>query len=115
MSRPIKFIPPLQVTNDQPITVVQQGLNSPRVRNYLTSATPNTETTIVLADPTRFTIINRGNVVVKMAYAVGESGTIYLEIIPNAPYSEDGLSGATIPIYVQAPHPSQRLEIITWA
>lgn len=115
MTRPIKFIPPIEAKISAPITVVNEGINSPQVLNQTTSASPNTETSILLAAPVRFRIVNRGTAVVKLSFAAGQSGTVFSSLFPNAPYVEDGLSGATITLRVQSPSASQRLELITWA
>lgn len=113
--RQIKIIPPIEVSSKQPITVVTEGLNNPQVLNRSTSATPNLETSILLAGVTRFQIANRGSVLVRLAYQVGTSSTIYKTLYPNAPQDADGLSGADITLYVSSPGVSQRLEIERWS
>lgn len=89
-------------------------IRAPVVSQFFTDLTPDTETTFTKGPIKQFEITNRGNVVVKLSYQAGQSGTIYRSLYPNAPYEVLSIDDQTISFYVQAPAASQRLEIVTW-
>lgn len=106
LSTPIPVTGTLSVGSDK----------NPDVVNATTSVTPNTETSLLISGKKSIQVTNRGSVLVKYAFAAGQSGVSYATLYPNGTYSKDGLSSSDdFTFYWQASKPSQRLEILTWA
>lgn len=96
-------------------TATVQGSTAGLNATVTTSATPNTETNFTVVGVKRFRFTNRGNVMLKYAFAVGESGTNYATLAPNATVDEGDIQSANITVYIQAPSPSQRIEVVSWS
>ena len=78
--------------------------------------TANTEVSHALPTGTkRFLIKLRDKGILKVAYASGTSGTVYLTIPSGAFYSENRIGVATTTIYMQSPSASQTAEISSWS
>lgn len=118
MARPIKFIPPLQVSvaTSPPVTVTGMvtPVKNPVIANLATDPVPGNETSFTLLLVKRFHLINRGSVKVQACFIAGQSATVYRTIYPNSPWSEDAIDAQNLTFYVQAPAASQRLELISW-
>lgn len=63
----------------------------------------------------RFTLKNRTSGLVKLSYAVGESGTKWYSIEPGTSYGEEDLRLGSLTFYFQSPTPNQIVEILSWA
>ena len=92
-------------------------VTTPTIANFTTSATPNTETSYAFPAKTkRFSLKNRGNGMLKIAYASGQSGTTYWSLPPATSYEETEINVNTqVTIYLQSPIASQVLEVISWS
>lgn len=76
----------------------------------------DTEVTHVLPTGTkRFLIKLRDSATLKLAYAVGTSGTVYQTIPKNVYYSESFIGSGTTTLYIQSPSASQTAEITSWS
>lgn len=76
----------------------------------------NTEVTHVFPLGTkRFFIKLRDRAILKIAYSVGTSGTIFSTIPNYCFYSEDRIGAGTTTIYMQSPTASQTAEITSWS
>ena len=96
------------------VTTVAGGVTTPKNTTAITSATPDTETSVALAAVKRFRITNRGNAVLKYSFLATESGTNYASLYPNGTIEEEGILSANVTIYMQSPNPSQRVELVSW-
>lgn len=97
-------------------TVMVGGVNFPNIINSTTDVTPGLETSIALpANTKQFRITNRGTHIVKLSYTVSGSGSIYLTLFPNAPYTEQNIVASSVTFYVQSTGISQRIEIVSWS
>jgi hypothetical protein len=64
----------------------------------------------------RFTLKNRGNGLIKLGFAVGETSTLeYFTIEPATTYGEEELAVSPLTLYFQSPSNSQTLEILSWS
>lgn len=98
------------------LTNPSSGVSSlvPNIINFDTSATPGTETSFGVSGAQRYTVSNRGTTAVQVAFAAGQSGSVFFVIPPGTTYDEQTLPSVTVNFYVQSPAPSQRLEIVFW-
>ena len=96
------------------VTTVAGGVATPKNTTFITSATPDTETSVALAAVKRFRITNRGNAVLKYSFLATESGSNYASLYPNGTVEEEGILSANVTIYMQSPNPSQRVELVSW-
>ena len=88
----------------------------PIVENIVTDATPNTETSHTLPTGTkRFLLKARTSAILKLAYAVGTSGTTFATIERRNFYLEDRIGSGTTTLYLQSPTASVTVEIISWS
>lgn len=90
-------------------------VTTPAIANFTTGAA-NTEVSYSFPAATkRFTIKNRGNGLLKISYASGQSGTTYWTVEPACSYSETEISvNTSLTIYLQSPVAAQTLEVISW-
>jgi hypothetical protein len=91
------------------------AITTPAVVNHLTDAAANTENSLTLTGTKAYKITNRGAVAVKYSFSVGGSGTTYASLYPHESYEIAGITAPSVVIYLQAPKPSQRLEIVIWS
>lgn len=92
------------------------GVVTPLIQN-VPLPTAGTEVTHVLpANTKRFAIQLRpgSKATLKLAYTLGQSGTIYFTIPPNVFHSEEGISAASTTLYIQATLAAQVAEITSW-
>ena len=83
------------------------------INGTLTSA--NTEYEIDLPKNChKFTVQARTNVVLKIAFIAGNSGTAYITIPSSANYWEDGIR-TNSNIYAQSPTAGAVIEVIAWS
>lgn len=76
----------------------------------------DTEVSHVLPTGTkRFLIKLRDAAIMKLSYAVGTSGTVFLTIPKNCFYSEERIGAGTTTLYLQSPTASQTVEISSWS
>ena len=94
---------------------VGNNLTSALVRN-ISLPIANTEITITLNASTKmFVLQNRDVGLLKLSYALGQSGTAYFTIWPGNKYSVSNLSGSSaISLYIQSPKGLQTLELEEW-
>ena len=92
-------------------------VTTPTIVNFTTSPTPNTETSYSFPAKTkRFSLKNRGNGMLKIAYASGQSGITYWSLPPATSYEETEINVNTqLTIYLQSTIASQVLEVISWS
>jgi len=62
----------------------------------------------------RFTIKNRTNGLIKLSYAVAQSGISYFSMEPGTTYDETEIGAANLTLYFQSPAANQILEILSW-
>lgn len=97
------------------VTVADTAVQVPTILN-LPLPTANTEVATALAiDTKRFWLRARGRGWLKLAYTLGESGTRYVSIPPGGFYSEAGLGGAVVTLYLQSPTAGELVELLSWA
>lgn len=76
----------------------------------------NTEVTHALPTGTkRFFIKLRDRAILKIAYAVGTSGTTFSTIKPRSWYAEERIGAGTTTLYMQSPTAGQTAEITSWS
>lgn len=97
-------------TADKPVSPVK----NPVVYAVATSLTPATETSFAVTLVKRFTMTNRGNTRIQLAYVAGQSDTNFISIFPGSSYQEDSIDTQTLTFYIQSASPTQRLEVVTW-
>lgn len=106
----------LQINPDGSINVSFAQVSTPKISN-INIPLANTEQSFTLTATTRrFKIrVRDGKAKLKLAYALGESGTNYWTVERGAWYEENDLdSSGGITLYFQATHPSVELEIQYW-
>lgn len=110
---------PISGTNPLPTTggTGTSGLipvQTPTIYNVAVTLA-NTEYSQVLATNTRrFSISIRGIAELKLAYILGNSGTIFKKIPAGTEYTENDLDLTGVTLYFQSPMASQTVEIIQW-
>lgn len=94
---------------------VNLTVTTPTIARPVTSGTPNTETSYALPNSSRrFLISNQGSSIIKLAFASGQSGTLYKTLEPYSFYSESNLGAVNLTLYFQSPGASQQLEVVSW-
>jgi hypothetical protein len=101
----------ISATLDGAMKPVKNPVNT----TVLTDPVSDTETSFSLLAVKRYRMVNRGSVAIKYAYLVTQSGTNYSTIPPGGSHEEDNIDDQNITIYIQAPAPSQRLEVVSWS
>ena len=100
--------------NPVPVSLTPAAV-SPTIFNK-SVPTKNVEVSQVLtANVQKFTVQNRDNGLIKLAFVTAESGTKFISIFPGAVYSEDGINTASLTLFMQSPKDSQTVEIVEWA
>lgn len=96
-------------------TSVNPLVTNPTIVN-LSIPLANTEVSYVFpAGTKRFSLQNRFDGKITLAYAVGDSGILYYTIWPGNEFAENNIHvSASITIYVQSPKASQIIEIRSW-
>lgn len=99
------------------VTTSAAGLSAPTIINHTTDASPDTESSIALPAGTRSVCLqNSDQGLIKFAFTMGNSGTVFFTLFPGIPYMVEGISAsASVTIYVQSPKTSQKLQLITWS
>jgi hypothetical protein len=86
------------------------------ITNVTTSATPNTETSFVIAAGAKsFSFHNRDDGVIKFSNVMGNSGTVYWTLYSGQPLNVEAKDSSTaFTFYIQSPKASQVLEVISF-
>ena len=76
----------------------------------------NTEVFYVFpAGTKRFALQNRSDGIIKLAYIIGDSGSVYYTVWPGDEFIENDIHyAASVTIYLQSPKASQIVEIRSW-
>ncbi len=96
------------------ISGILSGKSAPTIHN-LSMPLANTEYNYTFPNNTReFYLQNRTLGLVKFAYTIGSSGTLYKTLFPGGVLNEDNLELETLNIYIQSPSAGQTIEIVSW-
>jgi hypothetical protein len=95
-------------------TVVAGGVTTPLNTTIMTDPTPSTETSFSLVGVKRYRMTNRGNAILRYAFASGGTSTNYATLYPNGTVEELDIISPAVTIYIQSPSPSQRIEVVSW-
>lgn len=98
-----------------PITVNIQGATTPAISQVL-MPTANTEYSFTFpADCKQFQVKLQSDATLKVAYVLGDSGSLFLTVPRYCFYAESNLTlPGTVTLYFQCTQPSQVLEVLTW-
>ncbi len=99
--------------SDAPVPAIP-ALVSPTIFNVTTGASFVEVSQALGSNVRRFTIKNRDNGILQLAFVATESGTLFKTIPVNAEYSEDNLN-STLTLFFQSNKAAQNVEIVRWA
>lgn len=99
-----------------PVTIPGLTVLTPTIAN-VAMLLANTEYSYVLpANSKRFLILLRTPSVakLKLAYASGDSGILYVTVNPGCHYGEGEILAPSLTLYFQATLPGQVAEVVSW-
>lgn len=99
-----------------PVTIPGLTVTTPTIAN-VAIPTANVEVSYTLpANTRRFLILLRtpSTAKMKLAYASGDSGTLYVTVNPGCHYGEGEILAPSVTLYFQATLSGQVAEIVSW-